>query len=135
VNGVSYILKPIPYDVKYSEYVPANEHLTMQIAKQVYKIPVAENALIFFKDGPPAYLTKRFDVKPDGTRYGQEDFASLSNRTKETAGGRFQVQRQYKAYEGIGQLINSTYRPLPSNCLSSSNWSFSTTSSTTATPT
>ncbi len=46
-----YILKPIPYDVKYPEYVPANEHLTMQIAKQVYKIPVAENALIFFKDG------------------------------------------------------------------------------------
>ncbi len=97
-----YILKPIPYDVKYPEYVPANEHLTMQIAKQVYKIPVAENALIFFKDGPPAYLTKRFDVKPDGSRYGQEDFASLSNRTKENAGADF----KYKgSYEGIGRLI------------------------------
>ncbi|MBD0260359.1 MAG: type II toxin-antitoxin system HipA family toxin, partial [Cytophagales bacterium] len=33
-----YILKPIPYDVKHAEYVPANEHLTMQIARQVYKI-------------------------------------------------------------------------------------------------
>jgi len=98
-----YILKPIPYDVKYPEYVPANEHLTMQIAKQVYKIPVAENALIFFKDGPPAYLTKRFDVKPDGTKFGQEDFASLSNRTKETAGEDF----KYKgSYEGIGRLIH-----------------------------
>jgi serine/threonine-protein kinase HipA len=97
-----YILKPIPYDVDYPEYVPANEHLTMQIAKQVYKISVAENALVFFKDGPPAYLTKRFDVKPDGTKYGQEDFASLSNRTKETAGDDF----KYKgSYEGIGQLI------------------------------
>lgn len=105
-----YILKPIPYDVKYPEYVPANEHLTMQIAKQVYKIPVAGNALIFFKDGPPAYLTKRFDVKPDGTRYGQEDFASLSNRTKETAGEDF----KYKgSYEGIGQLIQQYVQATP----------------------
>jgi serine/threonine-protein kinase HipA len=97
-----YILKPIPYDVKHAEYVPANEHLTMQIARQVYKIPAAENALVFFKDGPPAYLTRRFDVKPDGTRYGQEDFASLSHRTKENAG----VDFKYKgSYEGIGRLI------------------------------
>jgi serine/threonine-protein kinase HipA len=29
--------------------MPANEHLTMQIARQVYGIETAENALIFFK--------------------------------------------------------------------------------------
>jgi serine/threonine-protein kinase HipA len=46
--------------------MPANEHLTMQIARQVYGIETAENALIFFKDGAPAYITKRFDVKEDG---------------------------------------------------------------------
>jgi serine/threonine-protein kinase HipA len=59
----TYILKPIPRDLKKVDQVPANEHLTMQIAKQVYGIHTAENALIFFKDGSPAYITKRFDVK------------------------------------------------------------------------
>ncbi len=41
-------------------------------------------------------------MKPDGTRYGQEDFASLSNRTKENAGADFKYKR---SYEGIGRLI------------------------------
>jgi serine/threonine-protein kinase HipA len=45
----TYILKPIPRDIKKVEMVLANEHLTMQIAKQVYNINIAENALIFFK--------------------------------------------------------------------------------------
>ncbi|MCB0376653.1 MAG: HipA domain-containing protein, partial [Sinomicrobium sp.] len=52
-----YILKPIPRDVMNPEQVPANEHLTMQIARQVYGITTAENAMIFFKNGQPAYLT------------------------------------------------------------------------------
>ena len=56
----TYILKPIPRDVKKTDMVPANEHLTMQIARQVYGIQTAENALIFFEDGTPAYITKRF---------------------------------------------------------------------------
>src|SRR5688500_8032531 len=56
----TYILKPIPRDLKKVDQVPANEHLTMQIARQIYGIKTAENALIFFQDGTPAYLTKRF---------------------------------------------------------------------------
>ncbi|MES2730782.1 MAG: HipA domain-containing protein [Bacteroidota bacterium] len=97
-----YILKPIPYDVKFPEYVPANEHLTMQIARQVYKIPTADNAMIFFNDGTPAYITRRFDYKSDGSKYGQEDFASLSNQTKENGGADF----KYKgSYEQMGHLI------------------------------
>ena len=49
-NG-TYILKPIPGAGKKSDHMPANEHLTMQIARQIYDIETAENALIFFKDG------------------------------------------------------------------------------------
>ena len=67
----NYILKPIPRDLKKIDQVPANEHLTMQIARQVYNINTAENALIFFKNGEPAYITKRFDVKIDGTKWGK----------------------------------------------------------------
>ena len=54
----NYILKPIPRDLKKVDQVPANEHLTMQIAKQVYGLQTAENAIIFFKNGTPAYITK-----------------------------------------------------------------------------
>jgi serine/threonine-protein kinase HipA len=97
-----YILKPIPYDLERVSMVPTNEHLTMQIARQVYKIYTAENALIFFRDGAPAYLTKRFDLRSDGTKYGQEDFASLSKKTRETVGNDFKYSG---GYEDIAKLI------------------------------
>ncbi|MCC9167989.1 type II toxin-antitoxin system HipA family toxin [Pontibacter harenae] len=100
-----YILKPIPRDVKRPDQVPANEHLTMQIARQVYKIQVAENALTFFENGEPAYITKRFDLKSDGTKHRQEDFASLAGRTKHTAGSDFKYEG---SYEDIAQIIRKT---------------------------
>jgi len=34
----TYILKPIPRDLKKVDQVPDNEHLTMQIARQVYEL-------------------------------------------------------------------------------------------------
>lgn len=98
----TYILKPIPRDLKKVEEVPANEHLTMQIARQVYGIKTAECAMIFFKDGSPAYITKRFDVKADGTRWGKEDFATLSGKTRDTAGEDFKYNG---SYEEIGMLV------------------------------
>jgi serine/threonine-protein kinase HipA len=82
----TYILKPIPNGGKNADQMPANEHLTMQIARQVYGIETAENALIFFKNGAVAYITKRFDVKEDGTKRAQDDFASLAGRTPQTHG-------------------------------------------------
>ncbi len=90
-----YILKPIPSTGKKPECMPANEHLTMQIAKQAYGIESAENALIFFRDGSPAYITKRFDVKADGSKLAQEDFASLSGRTPQTHGEHYKYSGNY----------------------------------------
>jgi serine/threonine-protein kinase HipA len=98
----TYILKPIPRDLKKVDQVPANEHLTMQIAKQVYGINTVENALIFFKDGTPAYITKRFDVKPNGEKWGKEDFASLAGKTKDNAGADFKYAY---SYEEAGLLL------------------------------
>jgi serine/threonine-protein kinase HipA len=57
--------------------MPANEHLTMQIAAQVFGIETAENALVFFKDGTPAYITTRFDTLPNGSKLAQKDFLPL----------------------------------------------------------
>lgn len=91
----TYILKPIPGAGKNSAQMPANEHLTMQIARQVYKIETAENALIFFRDGTPAYITKRFDVKEDGSKIAQDDFASLAKRTPQTHGEHYKYLGNY----------------------------------------
>jgi len=90
-----YILKPIPGSGKKKDQMPANEHLTMQIARQVYGIETAENALIFFKDGAPAYLTKRFDLSTDGQKLAQEDFASLASRTPQTHGEHYKYLGNY----------------------------------------
>ncbi len=98
----TYILKPIPRDLKKVDQVPANEHLTMQIAKQVYGLNTAENAMIFFKNGSPAYITKRFDIKENGTKWGKEDFATLAGKTKDNAGANFKYEY---SYEEVGQLI------------------------------
>ncbi|MDD7886950.1 type II toxin-antitoxin system HipA family toxin [Flavivirga sp. 57AJ16] len=80
----TYILKPIPSVAKHTDQMPANEHLTMQIASQVFGIETAENALMFFKNGEPVYLTKRFDVQENGQKLAQEDFATLAHRTSQT---------------------------------------------------
>ncbi len=98
----SHILKPIPRDLKNVGQVPANEHLTMQIAKQVYGIRTAENAMIFFQNGAPAYITLRFDVRSEGQKWGKEDFASLAGKTKENEGPDFKYRY---SYEELGQLI------------------------------
>lgn len=90
-----YILKPVPSAGRKSDQMPANEHLTMQIARQVYGIETAENALIFFKDGSSAYITKRFDVNEDGTKLAQDDFASLAGRTPQTHGEHYKYLGSY----------------------------------------
>lgn len=103
-KGGSYLLKPIPpsQQLVHIDQVPENEHLTMQIAKQVFNIATAENVLIYFKDGTPAYLTKRFDLASDGTKYLQEDFAQISGKTSKTHGENFKYEG---SYEDIGKLI------------------------------
>ena len=61
-----------------------------------------KNALIFFKNGDPVYITNRFDVKPDGKKLGKEDFASLAGKTKDTAGPDFKYEY---SYEEAGKLL------------------------------
>jgi serine/threonine-protein kinase HipA len=98
----TYILKPKPHGLQRTRMVPVNEHLTMQIAAQVYKIRTAENGIVFFINNEPAYLTKRFDIGPNGIKRGTEDFASLAGKTEENAGKNFKYNY---SYEGIAELI------------------------------
>lgn len=101
-NG-EFILKPIPGTPlpRHTDQVPANEHLTMQIAAQVFDIETAANALIDLADGEPAYLTRRFDRR-DGQRLDMEDFCALSEQSSETHGRNYKYEG---SYERIGQLM------------------------------
>jgi len=111
-KGGQYILKPIPPTALIVEptQAPGNEHLTMQIASQAFGIKTAANALIYFKDGTPAYITRRFDVKPDGSKYLQEDMAQISGHSRHTRGENFKYEG---TYEEIGQLIRQHVAAYP----------------------
>lgn len=91
----TYILKPIPNVGKLTDQMPANEHVTMQIAFQVFGIEIAQNGLVFFKNGAPAYITKRFDIDENGEKLAQEDFASLAGRTPQTHGEDYKYLGNY----------------------------------------
>ena len=107
-----YILKPVPKGLFLNlDTTPENEHLTMQIAKQVFKIRTAENALVRFKDAGLAYLTKRFDRQKDGLKFLQEDFAQIKQTNSQTHGENYKYEG---SYEGIAALIKKyvgAYQP------------------------
>lgn len=101
----TFILKPRPtaYQIINKDFCVANEHVTMQIASQVYGIETAANALCFFDDGTPAYTTRRFDVHSKG-KYKQEDFAALLGYTKDNAGSNYKYDKA--SYEECAEVIH-----------------------------
>jgi len=104
-----YILKPIPNNLRNREFCPANEHLTMQIAAQVYGIPIAPNGLCFFKDGSAAYFIRRFDTL-NGEKLLKEDFASLAGLTRKSDGSGYKYSNL--SYQECAQLIDK-YSSVP----------------------
>ena len=108
-----YILKPAPssYSLLERKYCPANEHLSMQIAAQVYHIETAANGLCFFRDGEAAYLTRRFDVAPDSSKYQQEDLASIGGLTKVNGGSDYKYSNL--SYEECAELIRKYTKAAP----------------------
>lgn len=90
-----YLLKPIPTLGRNKHLMPANEHLTMQIACQAFQIETAENGIIFFNTGEMAYLTKRFDRDEAGRKRAKEDFAVLAGRTPQTHGANYKYEGNY----------------------------------------
>ncbi len=113
-----YIIKPAPAykHLRFRDQIPANEHLTMQIARQVYKITTAENAIVFFRNGEMAYITKRFDYDLQGNKIKQEDFASLARKSVATHGRNFKYTGSYedaavllKAYVSAWQVQMSRF--------------------------
>lgn len=94
----THILKPAPWDetIATRRHIPANEHLTMHIASQVYGIQTAANGLCVSSDGQLVYITRRFDILPDGTKTEMEDFASVCGRNEQTDGIHFKYSGTYE---------------------------------------
>ena len=109
----TYILKPAPtsYALFERKYCPANEHLTMQLALQVYHLETAANGLCFFRDGEEAYICRRFDVGPNGQKYQQEDFASLAGLTNANGGSDFKYSNL--SYEECADIIRKYVKAAP----------------------
>ena len=101
-----YILKPQTSDRRfyYKEDMPANEHLTMMIAEEVYGIQVAAHGLCEFRNGEKAYITRRFDYKGDGSKYAAEDFASFAGLNNKNRGAEYKYSSL--SYEDCAELIN-----------------------------
>ncbi len=99
-----YILKPAPWDntLYTRKQIPANEHVTMQIASQVYGIETAENGLCFTPKGDMVYITKRFDIASNGSKYYMEDFASLLGKNEAENGSFFKYDA---SFEDIARMI------------------------------
>ena len=101
-SGGDYILKPVPADseARFAADIPANEHLTMQIASRLFGIRTAENECVRFADGELAYLTRRFDRR-DGIPVHQEDLCQVAGRSEETHGSSYKYDFSYEEMADI----------------------------------
>lgn len=103
-NNGTYILKPATnMQFKLFADMPANEHITMQMAKQIFKLNVAESALLRFTTGEYTYLTKRFDIRNDGSKILQEDLAQTAGLSSDANGSNFKYE--CLSYEEIAYIL------------------------------
>ena len=82
----THLLKPISSRLARASDMPANEHVTMQIAAQIFGISTPPNGLCFFRTGEPVYITRRFDITQEDGKLRKEDFASLAGKTSALSG-------------------------------------------------
>lgn len=90
----THILKPDGYFPE----MPANEHLTMSIAKQL-KFNVAVSGLYRIEKVGLVYVTKRFDIDTSGNKYAIEDMAQLGEELAE--------DKDRASLNNVVEIINS----------------------------
>jgi serine/threonine-protein kinase HipA len=98
-----YIIKPLLSRFDLPSDSPANEHVTMQMAKQLFGIKTAECCFMRFANGTPAYVTRRFDYNRDEEKLNQEDFASVLQAKKDSDG---KYKYDAKSYEDFGDVLS-----------------------------
>lgn len=98
-----YIIKPLLSQFDLPSDSPANEHVTMQMAKQLFNIRTAECCFMKFANGTPAYVTRRFDYDEKEHKLSQEDFASVLQAKKDNKG---RYKYTSKTYEDFGNILS-----------------------------
>ncbi|MCH7784026.1 MAG: HipA domain-containing protein [Bacteroidetes bacterium] len=101
-----YIIKPLLSRFDLPSDSPANEHVTMQIAKQIYGIRTAECCFMKFANGTPAYVTRRFDYNKDEEKLNQEDFASVLQAKKDNGGRYKYLAKTYEDFKDVLSALN-----------------------------
>ena len=67
----------------------------MQIASRVYGIHVAANGLCTTPSNRYVYITRRFDIGPNGEKYPMEDMATLIGKSEAIGGTVFKYNGSY----------------------------------------
>lgn len=92
--GGNYILKPP--SLHYAE-MPQNEHVTMRIAENAFNIRTVPSSMIRLASGELAYITRRIDRTPEGSKIHMQDM--------------FQILEAFDKYKGsmerIGKAIGN----------------------------
>ena len=98
-----YIIKPLLSSFGFPSDSPANEHVSMQMAKQLFGIRTAECCFMRFANGTPAYVTRRFDYNKNEEKLNQEDFTSILEVRKNNSGS---YKYDAKTYEDFGDVLS-----------------------------
>lgn len=98
-TGGQFILKPEMKNFRHPQFSVDNEHLTMRLTSLVFGIDTAKSCIVPL-DSQLVYITKRFDVKEDGSRYQMEDFAQLMSVS--TIAGKYD-----RSYEEMANIIEA----------------------------
>jgi len=108
----THILKPIVQNERLNrpEAMPANEHLSMQVARQVFNIQTAACGLVWLKQGGLAYVTRRFDYRDAGQKLQIEDFAGLAGYSPQTHGEDYKYLGNYSDLFALLKQYVPAYR-------------------------
>ena len=101
-----YIIKPLLSKFDLPSDSPANEHVTMQMAKQLFGIRTAECCFMKFKNRTPVYVTRRFDYDKNEEKLNQEDFASVLQAKKDNDGKYKYIAKSYQDFGDVLSPLN-----------------------------
>lgn len=115
--GGSYILKP-PSD-KYPE-MPEDEHVTMRIA-EAFGISTVPSSLIRLKSGELAYISRRIDRRPDGTKIHMIDMFQITEAFDKYRSSMERIGKAIAAYATNTLLEQLSYFELSVFCFLTGN--------------
>lgn len=98
--GGNYIFKPPHQDF---EQMPENEHVTMRMAEEAFKLKTVPSSLIRLQSGELSYITKRIDRTDNGEKIHMLDM--------------FQVLEAYDKYKGSHERIGKAIEAYSQNTL------------------